>query len=206
MLPTYFYGVLVAFFGSNTLISCWNYLTQWEKDDVKVPLQFRLNPKLAGLYIAASTVVAAVAWGASVKLIQDTIHLSKPLVDTLIAICISNGVFVTLYILFEFYSILRRDSLLYGNKNDAQWLTQISAQIDEMMLAIELLEGKKLVGFLKSLPEYDLEKFGITEDKLKECESKITSSSSFFAGSYVPASTRSPLIENDTIRDDKLEL
>lgn len=196
-LPTYFYGVLVSFYGSYTLVSCWAYLTEWLQDDVKIAAQLRLNPPLAIAFLMLSVAVAATAWGTSVQLIQDNITINHVLAETLIAICISNGVFVTLCILIDSFSTLRRDSILYGHQqDDAQWITQLSAQIDGFLANLPLADDKKLLDNLKVFDEVNLEELGLAKDAIYQCESNLDSKAESLLENGNDNAVKNPLTNN----------
>ncbi len=175
-LPIYFYGVLVAFFGSASMLTSWIYFTDHAPGDIKLALPFKLWPKSAAIYGIFALAMVGACYGVPVELVNTSLSEENPMRTPLVVIAITSSIIVTSYIYVEFYCTIFKDLTLYGDYNDAQWITQLGAQIDEFVNAIEFLNGSKLLTFLESLDTEKLKSMGITQESLSACREKISAS------------------------------
>ncbi len=193
-LPLYFYGALVAFYGSASLLTLWSYLTDHAQGDVKLSLMFKLFPVASIAYAFFSLAMMGACYGVPVELIETTVSSDSPFLTPLIVIATTNAVIVTTYILIEFYCAILRDVVLYSKPSDSQWIVQLGAQIDEMMAALPFVEDDKLLSFLKKIQPETAKDIGFTPESLQSYEAsrKVT----FFENQEV--SEMSPLLSSQT--------
>lgn len=172
-LPIYFYGVLVAYFGSGSLLTLWSYFTDHAPGDIKLSLPFKLWPKFAAVYATFAVAMVGACYAVPVELVNMSLSPDNPMRTPLIVIAITSSIIVTTYIYVEFYCTIFKDLTLYGEYNAAQWITQLGAQIDEFVSALQFLKGNKLLTFLEKLDTEKLKSLGITQESLTACKEKI---------------------------------
>jgi hypothetical protein len=150
-LPSmYFLSVLFAYFGGNTGQSFYNYLTSWSRDDIKIPLEFKLYPVTTILLIAFVGYVAPFSYAAANELIENSFADEKwDDVRPVLLVLAEIGVpFLSISAMKDFYvSLLNKFAYYFGN-SDEQMIIQLMNMIESLKGGIQKMSN---VRFLESL-------------------------------------------------------
>jgi|GEM_PF-7071544 len=152
-VSVYFFAVLIAFFGKSALRGLYDYLTQWDNIQAKIPLPLKLNPVFSLFFLLSLVPMSVFTYASAVQLIEDNLGTSLAFArSALVDISMSSLILLCVSAMIDFYCIVSNlQTLHFGKKNDAQWVVELSARIDELMNGIQHVKGQLLAGWVKTL-------------------------------------------------------
>jgi hypothetical protein len=155
--PSYFFLVLLAWIGGNSLQGVYHYLTHWGEQDVKLPLEFKIYPKTFMFLTLLDAFFASFSYGASNQTIKDNFEGDlAPLVPALLVLSETGISFVGFIGLFNVYSNLLNKYAQYFGNEEAREIVLIKNMIISLMDSLPLIKANELLESLEELPEEQL--------------------------------------------------
>ncbi len=68
----YFFTVLLSFFGYSFTTQFYDFMVHWGKDTPKLPLEFKLYPKVFSFLMVINMYIAFYSYAAAEELVHDT--------------------------------------------------------------------------------------------------------------------------------------
>lgn len=155
--PTYFFIVLLAWIGGNSLQGVYQYLTHWGENDGKLPVEFKVYPKTFTVLALMDAFMASFSYGASNKTIEDNYKGELAvLLPALTALSETGISFIGFIGLFNVFSILLNKFAQYFGNDTAREMVQIKNMIKSFKDHLPLLKPEELVEALERLPNDQL--------------------------------------------------
>jgi hypothetical protein len=148
----YFLGVLLAFFGGNSLQNAYDYLTLWQSDAVKIPQEFKFYPKTSILLIIISLYLSIFSYAAGAELINDNfkgdLEFLRP---EFLELAKTGLAFLGFTAMLDFFCNILRKFSQYGKDEDAKTIARLSAAFSQLGNSIQLMKPDKLIVSLSDL-------------------------------------------------------
>jgi hypothetical protein len=148
----YFLGVLLAYFGGNSLQNTYDYFTSWQDDAVKIPQQFKIYPKTSILLIVISMYLSVFSYAAGAELIKDNftgdLEFLRP---ELLALAKTGLAFLGFTTLLDFFINILKKFSHYGWNKDAEMVAKLSAAFSQLKKSIQLMKSDQLIISLSKL-------------------------------------------------------
>ncbi len=148
----YFLGVLLAFFGGNSLQNAYDYLTLWQSDAVKIPQEFKFYPKTSILLIIISLYLSIFSYAAGAELINDNFKGDLEFLRPAFLEFAKTGLaFLGFTAMLDFFCNVLRKFSQYGKDEDAETVVKLSAAFSQLSNSIQLMKSDKLLISLSDL-------------------------------------------------------
>ena len=148
----YFLGVLLAYFGGNSLQNTYDYFTSWQDDAVKIPQEFKIYPKTSILLIVISMYLSVFSYAAGAELIKDNftgdLEFLRP---ELLALSETGLAFLGFTAMLDFFSSILKKFSHYGRNKDAEMVAKLSAAFSQLKNSIQLMKSDQLIISLSKL-------------------------------------------------------
>jgi hypothetical protein len=173
----YFLTVLFAFFGGNALNGTYDYLTSWDEDDLKIPLEFKLYPKISAALMLFSVYLAAFSYAAADELIQDNYNEDE--IDGLFSVLVwlaQTGIpFLSLTAMIAFSrSMLGKVALHYG-EGDTKAVAELNGMLAGLQMGTGFVTGEEFTASLDNLTSEELKTFtGMTVEQLQDSKTELS--------------------------------
>lgn len=166
----YFLGVLLAFFGGNSLQNTYDYFTSWKDDAVKIPKEFKLYPKTALLLIIISMYLSTFSYAAAAELIEDNFNGSLEFLRPYMLVLAKTGLaFLGFTAMLDFFCNILKKCAQYGSNENSSIVIKLTEAFDQLKNSIMLMKPDLLIESLSILDEQGLKSlFNLTEEKDKE--------------------------------------
>lgn len=159
--PDYFLSVLLVFYGGIKLQETYEYFTSWEKDDIKIPLEFKLYPKSTLLLMLFAIYLAAFSYGTGAQLVNDRFGGEEwDTVRPIILGFVKSGMpFISFVAMLDFYKAIMNKFAMYFGGEDSMIAVKVHRMIANLVDGINLIAGADLIEALKHLDDSKLMKF-----------------------------------------------
>ncbi len=155
----YFLTVLFAFFGGNALNGTYDYLTAWDEDDVKIPMEFKLYPKISAVLMLFSLYLAAFSYAAADELIQDNYNEDE--IDGLFSVLVwlaQTGVpFLSLTAMIGFSRRMLGKAALHYGDDDIKAVAELDGMLEGLQMGTGFVSGEDFTASLENLTPDELE-------------------------------------------------
>ncbi len=175
--PMYFFTVLLIYFGGNSMQRTQHYLTSWEEDQVKMPLEFRLYySKLAFISLVGLCYLSVFSYaGASEMIYTNFSDKQYDDIRPLLLLFAKTGIpFLTFTAMIDFTRLLMGKFALHCGDNNKKMMMQLNTMINQMKtVGIPLMNGEKLITSLEQLRDDQLHQFGINQEMLRGAKAQL---------------------------------
>jgi hypothetical protein len=149
----YFFAVLLAFFGGNALENFYHYLTEWKDDTVKIPMVFKLYPKMSVLLIFISMYLSAFSYAAGAQLTNDNFNDKLEFLRPyLLALAKTGLTFLGFSAMIDFFNAVLSKFGQYVGGEKTRRIIQFFESLTQIQNAVKLMDPSLL---LKSLAQMD---------------------------------------------------
>ena len=149
----YFFAVLLAFFGGNALQNFYHYLTEWQDDTVKIPMAFKLYPKMSVLLIFISMYLSAFSYAAGAQLTNDNFNDKLEFLRPyLLALAKTGLTFLGFNAMIDFFNAVLSKFGQYVGSEKTRRIIRFFESLTQMQNAVKLMDPSL---FLKSLAQMD---------------------------------------------------
>jgi hypothetical protein len=190
----YFLGVLFTFYGQFMAGNCYDYLTSWGEEDVKIPVEYKLYPKMAMMFLLFSLYSAAFSFAAADELIEDNFD-NEALSTTLTWLAQTSIPFLSVYAIMDFCRTALRKYALYFNNRDENAIVKLNAMLEAFKTGLMNMEAEQFKSSLNSMSDAQFENLlGMPKKKcaILEEEEKEAGTTSFVALTREEESTPLP--------------
>jgi len=157
----YCLGVLLAFFGGNALQNSYDYLTAWQYDSIKIPVEFKLYPKTSVILIIISTYLSFFSYAAGAQLIDDNFtgeleFLRPHLLQFMLKVSQTGLIFLGSTAMIDFVKRVLGKFEQYGYNEDTRTVACIFESFRQMKSSIQLFKPDLLLSSLADTDEDQL--------------------------------------------------
>ncbi len=148
----YFLGILLAYFGGNSLQNAYDYLTAWGDNIVKIPQEFKCYPKTSILLIIISMYLSVFSYAAGAELIKDNFTGDLEILRPGLLVLAKTGLaFLGFTAMLDFFCSILKKFSHYGKNEDAEMVAKLSAALSQLKNSIQLMKPDKLILSLSEL-------------------------------------------------------
>lgn len=150
----YFLGVLLAFFGGNSLQNAYDYFTSWQDDAVKISQELKCYPKTSILLIIISLYLSIFSYAAGAELINDNFKGDLEFLRPEFLEFAKTGLaFLGFNAMLDFVCNLLKKFSQYGKDENAETVVKLSAAFSQLSNSVQLMKSNKLIDSLSLLEE-----------------------------------------------------
>jgi hypothetical protein len=148
----YFLGVLLAFFGGNSLQNAYDYFTLWQDDAVKISQELKCYPKTSILLIIISLYLSIFSYAAGAELINDNFKGDLAFLrPEFLAFAKTGLAFLGFTAMLDFLCSILKKFSQYGKNEEAEIVVKLSEAFNQLGNSIQLMKPDKLIASLSHL-------------------------------------------------------
>jgi hypothetical protein len=154
-LPLYFMTVLLTFLGYGAGKEQYEFITNWGPQVPKLPLEFKLYPKVFTLVMAFNIYIALYSYAAAEELIRDNFKVAiwDGMRDPLIWLCRSGVSYFGLFAIKEFTKTILRKIAIHWGQGDTQMAAKVMMELEQLMSVMALVKPEVLIESKQSLED-----------------------------------------------------
>jgi hypothetical protein len=174
----YFLTVLFAFYGGNSLNDVYDYLTSWDENDLKIPMEFKLFPKVSAGLMLFTLYLASFSYAAADELIQDNYNEDEidGLFTVLVWLALTGVPFLSLTALIGFFRRMLGKVAMHYGEGDTKLIAELDGMLEGLQIGTQFIPGEDFIRSLESLTPEELAAFtGMTAEQLQESRGELSS-------------------------------
>ena len=159
--PIYNISALLSFFGVNFAHKIYDYLTDWSEGVAsKLPLAFRLFPKLFTLLMIANVAMMRFSYAAATELVYSnfTYDWAKPILSTLVVISIFGPSILGFMATRDFVSLVFQKYAMYFGSEQMKALIRGNERVEQYKNSVLYMDGDQLESELNFMQGDELQK------------------------------------------------